>query len=125
MVVTPYNVAVQGSTNFLRMAFLLEHWKDLPREQQNTPAGMSAIRRKQSLPILGPPRTCSCRTPQKLLAGPKFDLPRPWLSWKKSASGDGETGNWAKHYLARTYRLASGVSHHNRVIPLMWDQVDT
>jgi hypothetical protein len=36
---------------------------------------------------------------QKLLAGPKFDLPRPWLGWKKSASGDSETGNWAKTLL--------------------------
>src|SRR6266404_2200673 len=97
----------QQFLSFLRMAFLLENWKNLAREQQNMPRGMSAIRRKQSLPILGPPRTCSCRTPQKLLAGPKFDLQRPWLSWKKSASGDSETDNRAKTLLGGLFQ-ASG-----------------
>src|SRR5258708_38953262 len=76
------------------MVFLREVWEDLAQEQQNRPAKILAIRRKQSLSLSGSPRTCSCRAPPGLLAGPKFNLLPLWPIWKfRLASGtNNETG---------------------------------
>src|SRR5260370_38599907 len=74
------------------MAFLQEDWQNLAREQQNKPPKMSAMWRKQSQPILGPPRACSYCTPLELFAGPKFNLLLLWYIWKSASGTNNETG---------------------------------